>query len=75
MSEIDLTAYDKEASDFLKDMLFGDNLDKRQKWVDMYSKNPVFHPKYNLTLDEQRDLAYKRIKTISDAGLFSIFDF
>ena len=75
MSEINLTAYDKESSDFLKDMLFGDSLEKRQKWIDLYDKNPVFYPKYNLTLDEQRELAYKRIKCVSEAGLFSIFDF
>ena len=29
----------------------------------------------NLTLDEERELAYKRIKAISDAKMFSIFDF
>lgn len=52
MSEIDLTAYDKESSDFLKDMMFGDSLEKRQKWSDLVDKNPVFYPKYNLNLDE-----------------------
>jgi hypothetical protein len=28
-----------------------------------------------MTLDEEREIAYKRIKTVSDAQLFSIFDF
>ena len=75
MSEIDLTSYDEESSNFLRDMMFGDDLAKRQKWSDLIDNNPIFYPKYNLTLDEQRDLAYKRIKCVSDAGLFSIFDF
>jgi acyl-CoA oxidase len=70
-----LTKFDKESSDVLKDMLFGDNLSKRQKWHDLFANDPVFFPKYDLSLDEQRDLAYKRIKAVSDAKLFSIFDF
>jgi len=28
-----------------------------------------------LSLDEDRDLAYKRIKAVADSKLFSIFDF
>ena len=75
MSEIDLTAYDEESSNFLRDMMFGDDLKKREKWQNLLDSNPIFHPKYNLSLDEQRDLAYKRIKCVSEAGLFSIFDF
>lgn len=55
-------------------MLYGDNLDKRNKWFNLMV-NPIFKPKYLLTIDEQRELAYQRIKAVADSKLFSIFDF
>jgi len=55
-------------------MLFGDKLEKRAKWFELM-KNPIFTPKYMLTLDQQRELAMTRIQVVSDAKLFSIFDF
>lgn len=70
-----LRQYDESASKYLADMLFGDDLAKRQKWIDLIQNNPVFYPRYNLTLDEEREIAYQRIKTVADAKLFSIFDF
>jgi hypothetical protein len=72
---MELTQFDESSSNFLRDLLFADDLTKRQKWFDLIDKNPIFYPVYNITLDEQRELAYKRIKAVSDAGLFSIFDF
>ena len=51
-----LKKYDADASDYLRDMLFGDKLEKRAKWVELM-KNPIFVPKYMLTLDQQRELA------------------
>lgn len=66
--------YDKKSSEYLRDMLFADDLEKRQKWFDLM-EDPIFKPKYLMTLDEQRDLAYARIKAVADAKLFSIFDF
>jgi acyl-CoA oxidase len=38
-------------------------------------KDPIFFPKQNLSLDEQRDLAFRRLKKVSEAKLFSIWDF
>mgnify|MGYP002630729536 CR=1 FL=1 len=70
-----LRQYDESAANYLKDILFGDDLSKRQKWIDLVENNPIFNPKYNMTLEEERDIAYKRIKTVADAKLFSIFDF
>ena len=69
-----LKKYDADASDYLRDMLFGDKLEKRTKWLELM-KNPIFVPKYMLTLDQQRELAMARIQVVSDAKLFSIFDF
>ena len=70
-----LRQYNPEASEYLRDMLFGDKLEKRQKWFDLMGNHPAFKPKYLMSLDEQRDLAYARIKAVADAKLFSIFDF
>jgi hypothetical protein len=50
--EVDiLKKYDKESSDYLRDMLFGDKLEKREKWFKLL-KDPIFKPKYLMTLDE-----------------------
>ena len=35
----------------------------------------MFHPKYNISLAEERQLAYDRLKKICDSGLFSVKDF
>lgn len=35
----------------------------------------MFIPKYNLSLKEERQLAYDRLKRICDSGLFSVKDF
>jgi len=67
--------YDQKSSEYLRDLLFGDDLSKRQRWFDLMETNPIFKPKYLMTLDEQRALAYARIKAVADAKLFSIFDF
>lgn len=38
-------------------------------------KDPLFIPKYNLSLVQERQLAYDRLKRICDSGLFSVKDF
>ena len=35
----------------------------------------MFYPKYNISLAEERQLAYDRLKKICDSGLFSVKDF
>jgi acyl-CoA oxidase len=54
--------------------LFNDKKEKIAKWKKIF-EDPVFHRKFNLTLDQQRDLAYARIKRVCDEGVVSIFDF
>jgi acyl-CoA oxidase len=56
-------------------MLFGDNIQKRDKWFKFFAENPLFRMQNQGTIDEQRVLAFDRIKAISDAKLFSIYDF
>lgn len=38
-------------------------------------KDPIFVPKYNMNLEEERQLAYDRLKRICNSGLFSVKDF
>lgn len=38
-------------------------------------KDPIYVPKYNMSLDEERQLAYDRLKKICESGLFSVKDF
>jgi acyl-CoA oxidase len=38
-------------------------------------KNPIFIPKYNISLEQERQLAYDRLKLICNSGLISVKDF
>lgn len=59
----------------LRNFLWHDNIDTRVSFVDLAKKDPVFIPRHNLNLKEERDLSFKRLKVISDAKLFSVKDF
>lgn len=48
--------------------------DLRNKWKE-FTKDPVFIPIFNLGMNEQKELAYKRLKKLADQKLFSAFDF
>lgn len=50
------------------------NHDTRAGLRELFRK-PIFTPRYNISLDEERQLAYDRLKTICDSGLFSVRDF
>lgn len=69
-----LREFDPEASTYLKHLLFGDKIEKLQRWEKL-AQDPIFNHKFNLSLDEQRDLAYARIKRVCDEKIVSIFDF
>jgi len=40
-----LRMFDESSANYLKDLLFGDDLSKRAKWMQLVEKNPVFYPK------------------------------
>ncbi|CDW83079.1 UNKNOWN [Stylonychia lemnae] len=69
-----LKAFDPEISKGLQQLFFNDKQEKVQKWQKLF-EDPVFYPKYDIPLDAQRQLAYDRLKKVSEAKLFSIFDF
>lgn len=70
-----LKLHNPEVSKYLADMLFGDKIEKRDKWNKLIGEHPAFKIRFNVTLDEERQLAYDRLKAVAESGLFSIFDF
>lgn len=64
-------AFDKKEMAALLDH---DNHDMRKKFREFMS-DPVMVPIYNIPLNEERDLAFNRLKRICDAGFISVLDF
>jgi acyl-CoA oxidase len=58
----------------LKRLLDNDNFELREQ-LKLLLQDPIFHPRYDLTLDESRELAYKRLQRIFASGLANLFDF
>ena len=58
----------------LQQILEPDNKDTRQRLRELF-KNPLFLPKFTLTLEEERQVALERLQAICDADVISIFDF
>jgi len=58
----------------LKDLLDHDNIEMRNKFRD-FLKQDLYKPRYNMTLEEERELALKRLQAICDAGFISVQDF
>eukprot|EP01135_Chromosphaera_perkinsii_P010511 Nk52_evm21s2152 gene=Nk52_evmTU21s2152 len=58
----------------LQTMLDHDNLDNRAKLKELF-KDPLYIPQYNLSLEEERELAYKRLKKLCGAKIVSVRDF
>lgn len=70
-----LKNYDADSSNVLRDMLYGDDLKKRDRWFKLF-EDPIFHLKFKYeSLAEERLYAFKRLKRVADEKLFSIFDF
>ena len=56
-------------------LLDHDNHEKRAKFRKVLSEDPLMTPKYNISLDEERELALKRLKKLCDQGFISVLDF
>ncbi|XP_049849386.1 uncharacterized protein LOC126318617 isoform X1 [Schistocerca gregaria] len=55
-------------------LFWNDNIETREKFIELF-EDALFLPRYNLSLQEQRQLAYDRLRRIADAKLFSVRDF
>jgi len=56
-------------------LLDHDNHEKRAKFRKIFSEDPLMTPKYNISVDEERDLALNRLKKLCDQGFISVLDF
>ena len=56
-------------------LLDHDNHEKKEKFRKILSEDPLMTPKYNITVDEERELALKRLKKLCDQGFISVLDF
>ena len=55
-------------------LLENDNFELREKMKSAFNK-PLFIPRYNISLNEERALAYKRLKSFCENKLVSVYDF
>jgi acyl-CoA oxidase len=63
--------FDSEALNLL---IEPDNRETRSQWRTLV-EDPLFKPVYNVSLEYSRELAFARLKKISEAKVMSIFDF
>ncbi|XP_077969139.1 uncharacterized protein LOC120344988 [Styela clava] len=60
--------------DEMNKLLDHDNHEMRTKFRDFMS-DPCMTPRYNISLEEERDVALQRLQRICDAGFISVTDF
>jgi hypothetical protein len=58
----------------MKRLLDHDNHEMRDKFRELL-KEPLFTPRFNLSLEDERELALQRLTAICRAGLISVLDF
>jgi len=58
----------------LKDLLDHDNIEMRNEFRE-FLKSDLFKPRYNMTLEEEREIALKRLQAICDKKFISVLDF
>merc|ERR1712038_1748249 len=55
-------------------LLDHDNHEMRDNFRE-FMKQPLFQPRFDLTLEEEREVALQRLKAVCDAGFISVLDF
>lgn len=65
------SSFDKQRLTFLLD---NDNHEKRQKFKNFF-KDPIFIPRFDISLRHERELALERLKRIAEGQFISVFDF
>ncbi|KAF6031789.1 hypothetical protein EB796_009893 [Bugula neritina] len=58
----------------MTEVLDHDNLSMRQEMRE-FLRDPLFTPRYNISLSDERDVALERLKKICDAGFISVLNF
>ena len=52
-----------------------DNHENRKAMLDFIANDPIYIPRYNISLETERELALQRLKKFADKGFISVFDF
>lgn len=58
----------------MKHVLDHDNHHMRNEFRE-FMKQPLFQPRFDLTLEEEREVALQRLQACCDAGFISVLDF
>jgi hypothetical protein len=58
----------------LERLFFHDEPAKREKWFNLF-KDPVWKPRYNIPLNEMRDVAMNQLRCVAKSGVVSVTDF
>ena len=58
----------------MKHVLDHDNHEMRNDFRE-FMKQPLFQPRFDLTLEEEREVALQRLQACCDAGFISVLDF
>ena len=58
----------------MKHVLDHDNHEMRDEFRE-FMKKPLFQPRFDLTLEEEREVALQRLKACCDGGFISVLDF
>jgi hypothetical protein len=54
------TTSSASSNEEFRSIIFGDKMEKVNKWFELF-KDPVWVPRYNISLNEQREDAFKRL--------------
>jgi acyl-CoA oxidase len=55
-------------------VLENDNQEKRSKFKE-FLKDPIYIPRFDISLRYERELALERLKRLAEAGFISVYDF
>ncbi|KAF9969355.1 acyl-Coenzyme A oxidase, partial [Modicella reniformis] len=56
-------------------ILANDNHEHRRQMLDFAAKDPIYIPRYDISLEAKRELALQRLRRLAHAGYISVLDF
>ncbi|CAG8473809.1 42679_t:CDS:10 [Gigaspora margarita] len=70
-----MTAVNQKDFATIQQLLEHDNHRNRKAMLDFVAKDPIYIPRYNVSLEFEREIALQRLKRIADRGFISVYDF
>jgi acyl-CoA oxidase len=56
-------------------ILANDNHEHRRQMLDFVAKDPIYIPRYDISLEAKRELALQRLRRLAHEGYISVMDF